>query len=331
MTDTPEQGGEASNSTSGPSNAGKLPTLEEVITRESRTQPFPAAASFVAALKARYGESVQAVLFYGSCLQQGTDEGLMLDFYVLANDLPAAIGHRFSALMARLLPPNVYYHEHEFEGRTVRAKVAVMHPDDFILGVSNRARTSALWARFAQPTALAYVVDDATRARLEAALAMAARTMLLSVLPLMKPQFTPADWWVAALRATYGAELRPEKDSKPLALVENAATRFTQVALAVAVERGLPVTSGLIRHLPVQAEVKQTRRRWRVRRVVGKTANALRLIKALFTFQAGIDYAVWKMERHSGVHVPVTDFDRRFPLIGAIRVAWRARRSGAVK
>ena len=69
-----------------------------------------------------------------------------------------------------------------------------------------------------------------------------------------------------------------------------------------------------------------------VRRLAwGKLINALRLMKAAFTYAGGLDYAVAKIARHSGVVVAVTDADRRRPLLGGIRIFLEARRRGGVR
>ncbi|MEQ9448238.1 MAG: hypothetical protein RLN70_04925, partial [Rhodospirillaceae bacterium] len=86
---------------------------------------FPAAEAFCDELKRVYGPATAAVLFYGSCLRAKTDEGLLLDFYVLVDSYSRALRSRILAFFARLLPPNVYFHEILHDGRTVRAKVAV--------------------------------------------------------------------------------------------------------------------------------------------------------------------------------------------------------------
>jgi hypothetical protein len=54
---------------------------------------------------------------------------------------------------------------------------------------------------------------------------------------------------------------------------------------------------------------------WTVRTVQGKFLSLARLIKALFTFDGGLDYIAWKLERHSGVHIEIPKRVRRYPLI----------------
>ena len=106
--------------------------LRDIIVAETRQPTFPAAEAFSRALASDFGPSVAAVLFYGSCLRQSTDHGLMLDFYVLVDSMRAAIKNPLSAFVGAVLSPNVYYREIAFEGRTVRAKVAVMSMSRFL-------------------------------------------------------------------------------------------------------------------------------------------------------------------------------------------------------
>ncbi|MET0918406.1 MAG: hypothetical protein ABWY07_08305, partial [Burkholderiales bacterium] len=59
--------------------------------------------------------------------------------------------------------------------------------------------------------------------------------------------------------------------------------------------------------------------------------SVARLLKASFTFDGGLPYLVWKIERHSGVKVEITPFMRRFPRLGAIGAMWRTWRRGGFR
>lgn len=295
-------------------------TLAEIIAAESRAEAFPAARAFAEHLRSRYGTSVAAVLFYGSCLRQGTDRNLMMDFYVLVDRMGAAIQNPISALAGTLLPPNVYYIELPYDGRTLRAKVAVMSVAAFVHGTGTSALTSAIWARFSQRSAILFVRSDEIRRRIETALTEATRTMMAATAPLMPAHFSARDLWVRALQETYGAELRPEPPEKAAELVDAELTRYQTITAAV---YGDPPTGA--------APDPQAPWRWFVRRVVGKTLNILRLIKAAFTFQGGLDYAVWKIERHSGVKIELTEYERRRPLLTGLRLFLRTVRDGGLR
>src|SRR3546814_3014928 len=57
--------------------------------------------------------------------------------------------------------------------------------------------------------------------------------------------------------------------------------------------------------------------RWALRRVQGKLLSVARLCKAAFTFQGGAEYLLWKIERHSGVSIALTPWQRRHPLLAS--------------
>jgi hypothetical protein len=58
-----------------------------------------------------------------------------------------------------------------------------------------------------------------------------------------------------------------------------------------------------------------TKLAWSLRQGQGKLLSVARLVKALFTFEGGLDYIAWKLERHSGQHIVIPDKVRRAPLI----------------
>jgi hypothetical protein len=55
------------------------------------------------------------------------------------------------------------------------------------------------------------------------------------------------------------------------------------------------------------------------------------LMKASFTFQGGIDYIAWKLERHTGIPVEVSPRVRRHPLIYGWGMLWRLYRRGVFR
>ena len=302
--------------------------LSDIIAAEATRDTVPAAKAFAAHLADLYGPATAGVIFYGSCLRQNTDAGLLLDFYVLVDSYTKALRHVVSAAGARLLPPNVYYHEMPFEGRTLRAKVAVISVGQFLHGLGPETFASSLWARFAQPTLILQARDEELRSRLVDGLAAAVTTMIARTKPLMTTVFTARDLWVRAFSETYAAELRPERESKSAELVAMDLARYVELTTAVL---GATNASGLYRDLASSDERQRATVAWRLRRIQGKTLNALRLIKAAFTFQGGLDYAVWKIERHSGVKVELTDADRKWPVFTGARLLLKTIKRGGLR
>ncbi|MCU0601313.1 MAG: hypothetical protein MUC33_01470 [Desulfobacterales bacterium] len=134
--------------------------IPEAMLRLIRSKASQPAADAVKALAervlARHGESVQAIVFYGSCLRSGDDRGGMVDLYAIVDRYRSAYRSWVWALLNRLLPPNVFYLEIPAEGRVVRAKYAILSLGDLERGVSPAWFHSYLWGRFAQPTAVLY-------------------------------------------------------------------------------------------------------------------------------------------------------------------------------
>jgi hypothetical protein len=70
---------------------------------------------------------------------------------------------------------------------------------------------------------------------------------------------------------------------------------------------------------------------WRVRQVQGKVLSVLRLLKGLLTFENGLDYILWKIERHSGIRMEVSPALRRFPLLAVPVTFWKLFRKGGFR
>jgi hypothetical protein len=295
----------------------------------------PHAAELLAAeLRSQYKSGLAGILLYGSCLRSGTDESCLLDLLLLVDDYRSVYGSRRLALLNAALPPNVFYKETRDGERTLRAKYAVVSTDQFARYTSSRAFQSYFWARFAQPCALVWARDKRVVRETAQALAVAVTTLLRRTVPLMPPTFDAGELWVRGLKETYGTELRPESSDTAARLVQHAPERYdtiTEIALPA-----LPVLKAgraprdatkLSANIAPSAR-RRSRLAWRLRRLQGKLLNLARLGKAAFTFHGGVDYLVWKVERHSGVRFEPTPRLRRHPLLFGWWVAWRLYRRG---
>ena len=56
-------------------------------------------------------------------------------------------------------------------------------------------------------------------------------------------------------------------------------------------------------------------RSWNRKLPIAKGIYVIRLIKSAFTFGDWLPYALWKLNRHSGVTIELTERQRRHPLI----------------
>jgi hypothetical protein len=303
--------------------------LEQWIAREAEQPVHPAAMAIADILRQRHGATTAAVLFYGSCLRQAAasdpPEGV-LDFYVLVDAYRAAYPGRLMALANALLPPNVFHLQAPWQGQIVRAKYAVISLAQFRRGTSGDSFHSSIWARFAQPSRLIWTRDARVRASVVAALADAVVTMAAQIVPLMPEGFAADQLWRRGFQETYRAELRTESAARAEEIYAKDRARYdaiTPFAVAVA---GLPAGGAAADRARRKAQIG-----WIMRRVLGKVLSVLRLIKGLFTFDGGVDYILWKIERHTGVRLPVSPWQRRHPLLASPVFLWRLYRLGAIR
>jgi hypothetical protein len=237
-------------------------------------------------------------------------------------------------LANRLLPPNVGYFEGEVAGQILRAKYAVMSLAQFQRGMSTSALDTTLWARFSQPCIGAWVRSEADRKVVAHALSHAVMTAARWAAELGPSSAEASDYWRALFGRTYGTELRVERTGRSDDIVDRDATRYAALLPLGWTAAGIPhEVSAEGRFTPEVDEAARRRaaRRWARRQFLGKPLNMLRLLKAAFTFDRALDYVAWKVERHSGVRIELTPWQRRFPLLAAPGLYWRLRRRGVLR
>ena len=300
--------------------------LRQLVEEELNRPVDPRVSAFAAAIASRHGAASRAVLFYGSCLRQGELDGLMLDFYLVVSDYRAAYAKRWLAVANRLIPPNVFYAEHD----GLAAKYAVLSEADLAHECGPNAWTVSTVARFAQPSRLVWTADGAARETAIDTVAQAAPTLLTWTLPVWDGGDLK-DLWRRAFQLTFAAELRAERTDRSSAIVDADPERYDRFG-----HRGMQVIARLHpgpdptkTHLLMRPD--QMARWWRRKQGKGKAYSIARLAKASATFAGGADYIAWKINRHAGTQIELKAWQRRWPLVAAISLLPRLLRSGAVR
>jgi hypothetical protein len=287
--------------------------------------------ALIAALQQRYRGALRAVLLYGSCRRKCDTRDGLVDLLVLVSSYRAAHGTVLAALGNALLPPNVYYLEAETPAGRVRCKYAVVRDDAFQQRCSG-GLDGYFWARFTQPARLVWAADALSRDVIVGARAAAARTFAARAAPLQSGIVDCIAFWQSALTASYGCELRPESPRAAAALVASEPEYWERLCAELLPQiQGVSATAGGYRHDHGRLRPLRARAGWGMRRVWGKLLNVMRLFKAAGTFSNGIDYLLWKAERHSGVRIEATERMRRHPRRSAWRLAWQLWRQGAFR
>tara|TARA_R110002049_G_scaffold31098_19_gene105882 strand:- start:1714 stop:2667 length:954 start_codon:yes stop_codon:yes gene_type:complete len=302
----------------------------------------PTLAALLEQLQGRFQNAVCATLVYGSCLRSGDIYDGLLDLYLICDNYRAAYQRALPAAANWLLPPNVFYAEQRAVGdapadRILRSKVTVISLRDFQRGCSTAWFESYIWGRFAQPTLILYARDAPMRTQIETALTTAAHTLLRNALPALPPEGSLTSLWEQALGLSYATELRTERSGRAQELAHSSREFYAALTQHHAGSLG----HGFSLHQQVgewrysSQPGRFSRRRavlaWAVRRAQGKLLSIMRLVKGLFTFDGGLDYIAWKLERHSGEEIRIPDKVRRAPLIHLWAFFWGLYRRGIFK
>ena len=237
----------------------------------------------------------------------------MLDFYLIVSDYQTAYKQRWLAAANALIPPNVF----PFTSGGLAAKYAVLSEADFHRLNGPETRSVSVWARFAQPSRLVWSADADAEARAITAVARAAPTLLSAALCAMPNDRPPLELWSEAFRLTYGAELRAEKGDRSASVVASDPDRFERFfgpAMAAARSSGRRCGGG-----------------WQRRRIEGKLLSVARLAKASATFAGGAEYIAWKINRHAGTTIELSDWQKRHPVLAAITLVPQLIRAGAIR
>lgn len=287
-------------------------------------------------LQQRFGSALDAILLYGSSLHGSSPHEGVVDFYVLVDDYCHAYDKKALRYLNVWLAPNVFFLEVSTSdgGGMLRAKYAVMSTTHFEKAAGCWFHPY-IWARFAQPFELLYGRDETVAQRIRIAQARAIIKFLETTMPMLPLGKVSVDQiWASGLQLTYAAELRAERQSRSRLLMEiNLPVYRRLTAAAWPAFRPLLTLDGDSQYVISVTPTQKFRAKldWRLRRWQGRVLSILRLSKATLTFRDCLDYAAWKIERHTGVRVEITPMLRRHPVLWGYKVMWQLLRRGILR
>lgn len=308
-------------------------SLIEILDQQTRVATPGELDTLIDALRKAHGQSIDCILFYGSCLRSGNIYDGLVDLYLVVDSYSRCYTKKLHTIANWLLPPNVFYTEVATQTGTIRCKYAIVSSKDFNRG-TQRWFHSYLWGRFTQPVAIVYSRNEPVRTAVLHNLANAITRFLSKSLPAIPATGTVRNLWVLSLQLSYRAELRTESGQRAMQLIDDQPGFYAAVSQAAvpALAARLRLHGDTINDL-YRSEIPAVQRAlgridWFARRLLGKLVSVLRLLKALFTFDGGLDYIAWKLERHSGQKVDIPERVRRYPLIFIWGLFWRLYRRG---
>lgn len=291
------------------------PGIEDLLKQELDRPLEPAVHELASAARQRV-DGVAAIIFYGSCLRDGLSPDAVADLYILVDSYTVS-GQPWLAQKAnRTLPPNVIYLEAETCNGAVRAKAAIVALDHFRQLCGPQTFHSYFWARFTQPSALAWSSGPDVSDQVVGAIFNAIQTFAIEVGDQSLSATDSKTFWVTGFQQTYASEFRAEGPERAVKLYQSDQARYDQIFQTLQIDK---------------IAVRSTPARWRRRRIWGKALSVARLAKAVFTFDGGLDYILWKIARHTDAHIEPSPWQRRHPLLAAPGLAIKVWRMGGFR
>lgn len=308
-----------------------LDGLREAIRVRVCGPPRADAAELAAGLRARGGESLAAVVFFGSRKSQASpDAWSAYDFFVVVHGYRAFFAslrahgalRRPAWLVAALnavLPPNQIGITMTLpDGRGARAKCAVVSLGAFLNETSYRGHDHFFLGRLCQQTEIVMAADDGRREQILDALAGAHALTYNWVRPWLPPRFDVAEYCRTMLRVSFAAEIRPEPTDRARALWE-AQQDYLRPVYGVLLEE-LRATGALVEPEPgVFTVARPAGRLERLRLSLyftwSKVRATARWAKYVVTFDDWLEFILRKARRHSGEDIELTPRERRLPLL----------------
>lgn len=272
------------------------------------------------------GDNLRAVIFFGSrLLDTSPSQYSAADMFFVVDDYPrfyrdardhVAGPKRLMAWLNRLLPPNVIYLP---TAAGAGIKGFIISWRGFRRAMGPRARDHFCQGRLSQQIGILHERDEETGREVRALLETGRNRTLQWVPVYAAPTFDAAEFCRTMLTVSYAGEVRPESPGRVNEVF--SAQQEALIALYTPVlESG--VRDGTLHHegqryAASRSPTARDRRRWRWYFAHSKVRATLRWMKYVVTFSGWPDYIAHKLERRTGMHVELTERERRWPWLFA--------------
>lgn len=296
---------------------------------------------FIKFFKERFGDSLIAVIFYGSRLFNPFNNDGLYDFYVIVDFYEKVHDSFWHIVLNRILPPSVYMAEVEVDGERVAAKYNIISFHDFKRYIIDPPEMYIV-GRFSKAVYIAYARDDDVRWKIADLMRKAMYFCLVYTVPMLdeKEKFSLEDLILEILSLSYKGEVRLEDPQKLIKLYEADEDFYLSVYAPLFLDYA-KLNEGIIFEIDRSNDIYN--KTWAV---VGDTIpskeevikflkmsarkGVLRWPKGLITFRGYREYLERKVKK-SGEDLNLSELDRKYPLIFGWRHFIKLIREGKLK
>ena len=297
---------------------------------------------FVDFFRQKFGDSLLAVIFYGSRLfERKNEDDSLYDFYVIVDFYEKAHSSSLHILLNRILPPSVYFAEVELNGKKRGAKYNVISFSDFEKAIKDPSEIYIV-GRFAKRFYFAYTKNQTVKEKISDLAVDSMYFCLIYTIPLLddRDKFSLEELIKETLSLSYKGEVRIEDPQK----IDKLYVPFRDFYIEVfseLFEYYLRENEGVI--IQIDDSEDMLSRTWAVignpvpskEEVIKflKTSarkGVMRWPKGLLTFKGYREYLERKA-RKSGENLRITEADRKMPLVFGWRHVFKLLREGKLK
>ncbi|MCX7733725.1 MAG: hypothetical protein N2254_02990 [bacterium] len=296
---------------------------------------------FIKFFQERFGDSLIAVIFYGSRLFDPVKNDGLYDFYVIVDFYEKVHSSIWHILLNRILPPSVYMAEVSVDDQRVGAKYNIISFQDFIKYIVDPPEIYIV-GRFSKAVYIAYARDEDIKWKISDLIRKAMYFCLVYTIPMLDDleKFDLERLIFEILSLSYKGEVRIEDPNKLSNLLEADKDFYFNVYVPMFLDY-VKQNEGIIFEIDRSEDVfKKT---WAVvgdpipskQEVinflkVSARRGVLRWPKGLITFRGYREYLERKVKK-SGEDVELSEIDKRYPLIFGWRHVIKLLREGKLK
>lgn len=302
--------------------------IEKIIVNTADSfQPDEEVAAFIGAFKEKYGDNLEGVIFYGSCLVAKMRKPTsILDFFLLLRDYEAAARNLMDRLLLPLLPPNSYFMKIPHGGRTLENKYLLLTLRDFRRISTHHAADHFVAGRMSKRSVIAWSKDATARQMMLDSMVDAFLTNAFLTAPLIMEPVDFKGLVISFLRTSYLSELRlelPDKIEQIYLAEKELYDKLYGLLAEDLVESGmLSLRKGMYR--------SSAGGTWQARKVKlylmkSKARHIMRFPKIVRNMDNWIGELLGKFERTYGIKLELSDWEKRHDFLTAVKYFYKIK------
>lgn len=293
-------------------------------------QPDEEIMKFIGAFKDGYGDNLEAVVFYGSCLASAMRKpSSFRDFFVLVNEYAPIAKSYVDRLLLPLIPPNLYFISIREGDKKIDAKYHVLTTKEFMRMASRFAADHYIIGRMCKRVALVWAKDNKIRDVILDSIAESFFRNAFITLPLIDSPVDYHNLVISFLRTSYLSELRLETPEKIEQIYQSEKDYYDEIY------------SRLIDMLVDNGELTSrdgkfyfsAGGKWAKRKVIiylwkSKIRHVARFPKMIRAMDNWLEQLLGKFERTYGKKLELTDFEKRHKFYTVIKYFYKIKIKG---